>query len=150
MNAEAVTLGETTVGGAASRLFFIRARNSAARGKPGKWSGDVSITVRAEVTSVVPGVTKAADSGASLSLAAQGTNRMVAVALPVASMRSTSTSVLDELYRQLGTFLSASLAAGTNLGVTSEDTTDELANVWDLESLFLVRTPENSGPIDQP
>ena len=150
VNAEAVTLGETTLVGTASGLFSSALGPVQPEASVVSGPVTVSITVAPEVTSVAPSLTKAGDLGASLSLVAQGTNRMVAVAPTVTSSARTSTNVLDELYRQLGTFLSASLAAGTNLGVTSEDTTDELANVWDLESLFLVGTPENSDELTQP
>ena len=98
-----------------------------------------------QAASLVPTTTRSADPSASLSLVALGTDKAVPIALTAtSSARTTSTTVLDELYRRLN-FLGALPVNGINVGVGGNDNTDELLDVWGLEGIPAdVDTRENS------
>ena len=89
----------------------------------------------APFATVAPNPARTVDSGASLSLAALGTNKAVAVVPPGTSSARTSTSVLDEMYRQLN-LLGTLPVNGINLGVGGDDGTEELPDVWGLEGIL--------------
>ena len=96
-------------------------------------------TVAPEVMPIVVGAastTKVADTGASLSLAALGTNKVMPAASTSLSSGKPFTSVLDELYRQLGTSLNAPLGNSYYLGLTSDDATEGSGDIWDLPSFL--------------
>ena len=84
--------------------------------------------------SPVPGVTRTGDSGASLSVAAVSTNKLSAVALPESSSVKSSTSALDEAYRQMGTVLAVPSGYGYNLVGGDVESSEDLDSVWDLEA----------------
>lgn len=86
--------------------------------------------------SVLPILTKAADSGASLSLVALGMNKAVSTASSTTPGVRTSTSVLDEMYRQPGTLLVVPSVSGFTPAITGEGT-NYLPDVWDQEYLLL-------------
>ena len=82
--------------------------------------------------SILPSPGRSADSGASLSLVAVGTNKLVPTTATGTASVKASTSALDEMYRLLGTPL-----MNGNAGVAGGDTMEELIDSWDLESLVL-------------
>ena len=88
------------------------------------------------VASASPSLTRSPDLGASLSLVALGTNKVVPAASTGPASVKSSTSVLDEMYRQLGTMESVPLVNGYSRGATEEWTIEELAEVWDLEYML--------------
>ena len=82
-----------------------------------------------QFASVSAGTTRASDPGASLSLVAIGTNK----AASTTSSLKTSTSVLDEMYRQLGVTPGATPVNGTYLGAGGKDDAEEMLDVWFLD-----------------
>ena len=100
-------------------------------------------TVATEVVPLAngaPSITKVADPGAALSLAALSTNKVSSVALPESSSVKSSTSMLDEMYRQLGTVLAVPSGYGYNLGASGGESSGELDNVWDIDELLADQT----------
>jgi hypothetical protein len=91
------------------------------------------------LANVSPSMARSADPGASLSLAALGTNKTVPVASTGTSNSKPATSALDEMYRQLSTLFGTPSVNGYNLGLGGEDTTEGLPNIWDLESILADR-----------
>ena len=89
-----------------------------------------------QIGSGAGGTTKVTDSGASLSLVALGTNKVMAAASTSSSNGKTFTSLLDELYRLQGPSPSAALGNSNNLGLASEDAKEGLGDIWDMESLL--------------
>ena len=86
-----------------------------------------------QVGSAASSLTKLSDPGAALSLATMATNK----AATGSSSVKTSTSILDEVYRQLGTTQVAPAPNSASLNHTADDASEELPDVWDLESLLL-------------
>ena len=93
----------------------------------------------AQSASLVPGVTRAADSGASLSLAALSTNKVGPVALPEPLSMKSSTSVMDEMYRQFETLLPISSRYGYDFATSGVESAEELDDVWGLEEMLVDR-----------
>jgi hypothetical protein len=91
---------------------------------------DSTVFAPAATASVTSSATRVVDPGASLSLAALGTNKGLSTTSTVATTVKASTTVLDEMYRQLGTMMSTSAVNGYNL-VTVDDSTDDMADMWD-------------------
>ena len=93
-----------------------------------------------QAASVAPSTSRFADPGAALSLAASGTNRTVA-ATGTTNVKS-STSVLDDVYRQLRTVLDLAPVNVGNLGAGNDDTATNLSEIWDLDTLLLDRNSD--------
>ena len=98
-----------------------------------------SLTLTPEVVQaaiLVPGVARAADSGASLSVAALSTNKVSPAATPGSSSLQISTSALDEMYRQLGTVLVVPSGYDYKLIATGSESSEDSDNVWIFEEFL--------------
>jgi hypothetical protein len=74
------------------------------------------------------------ESIASLSVSVLGTNKVFSVASSGTSNGRTSTSAMDEMYRQFGASWGATAASGCNLGGGYDDTAESL-EAWLLEDI---------------
>jgi hypothetical protein len=88
------------------------------------------------VGSAASSLTKLSDPGAALSISAIGTNKAATPSTGNANGKA-STSVLDEVYRQLGTMLVAPAPNGASLNLVGSDSSEELLDVWEMDSLLL-------------
>ena len=101
------------------------------------------------VPTMASSATRVTDPGAALSLAAVGTNRAMPVALATMSSGKTTTSVLDEMYRELGTMSGVSAGNAYYNGNAGDDSLEALPDVWDLEyNLFDMDFTEKSADQD--
>jgi hypothetical protein len=94
-------------------------------------------TDSAVTTILTPSTARSTDSGASLSVAAVGANRVVPVMSTGMSSPKASTTVLDELYRQLGTTLVGPSENNGDLGASGDSAIEEMPDVWDLEAILV-------------
>jgi hypothetical protein len=84
----------------------------------------------------LPSMNRVVDTGAGLSLVALATNKVASPAPTGSTNAKPATSALDEMYRLLpGT----TLTLGGNLGVTGDDSAEELSSFWDIETMLLDR-----------
>jgi hypothetical protein len=90
-----------------------------------------------ETVSLMSSVARAADAGASLSVAVFSTNKVGAVTSPESSSVKNSTGVLDEMYRQLGAALAGPPRYDYYLGVNGGEASDAADNMWVLEDYLI-------------
>ena len=120
--------------------MVISAGGNATGRKSGDRSDDGFAGAGAEVVQSAilgSGMSRVGDSGASLSLAVLSTNKVGPVTLPELSSVKSSTTLLDEMYRQMGTVLAGPSGPGYNLGISGAESSGDLDSVWDLEEYLV-------------
>lgn len=94
----------------------------------------VSVPEVTPLASIGQGANRSADPAASLSVAALSTNKVVATASTTPTNVKTPMTVLDEMYRLLGTMPNVPLGSGYDVAAAGDD--ELLADPWELDYLL--------------